>query len=811
MQDRPEDPSRRDRPHGRSERHRDRQLRHITLPEDRHRARRATDAALAAAAALGLVLVALTASPPAGFERSLATFLDALPNGLTALWQVLYGALALWAVAMVVLAVVGRRGALAGDLVAAALLALAAAILVARLTSGAWPDEYELVGALRAPEHFPPIRLAVAGAVALAAAPHTAAHARRATRWLLGLAALSAAVLGLTTPGGSLAGVLIAAGSAAVVHALFGSPAGRPSPDQIAAALADLGVVVDRLVPLERQPAGVFVLEATDAEGDRLVAKIYGRDAHDTQLLSNLWRSFRYGGHGAPVTVGRLRQVRHEALLTLLAAQAGVSTSAVVRAGRTAKGDALLVLRAGGVPIHELTTADDDDLVAGIWDAVEGLRGAGIVHGRLDDEHLVVGDDGVVGVVDFRGGSMAESEHDRRRDLAQALVTTALLVGADRAVDAAVERLGEDELGAVLPYVQSAALTPVQHVRVKADRLDVDDLRRRGAAAIGVDEPVLAKVRRISLMTAAQAVLLPAAMLALVSAASEVNLEELSAQVAQASWWWVVAAAVAAQLIWLGQMLSSMGASPIPLPGPPTYAMQHAGAYLGLVVPGSAARIALNLRYLQRQGLPSGTALTAGALDGFGGFLVQVALVVSILTLSPASLGFDLDLDLSRPSVSTRLVVLVAVTVLLAVGAVVAYAPWRRRIGAWIGTMWAEAMGALRGLRSPRRLGLLFGGNLLTNVGFALCMGALVAAVGRPLGLGQLLLIVVGTALVAGLMPVPGGIGVAEGALALGLVGAGLDEEAAFAVVIAYRLLTFYLPPVPGFFALRWLERRDYV
>jgi uncharacterized membrane protein YbhN (UPF0104 family) len=52
---------------------------------------------------------------------------------------------------------------------------------------------------------------------------------------------------------------------------------------------------------------------------------------------------------------------------------------------------------------------------------------------------------------------------------------------------------------------------------------------------------------------------------------------------------------------------------------------------------------------------------------------------------------------------------------------------------------------------------------------------------------------------------------VVEGGLAYGLVSAGLTEEAAFAAVLLYRLATFYLPPIWGYFALRWLERNKHL
>ena len=78
-------------------------------------------------------------------------------------------------------------------------------------------------------------------------------------------------------------------------------------------------------------------------------------------------------------------------------------------------------------------------------------------------------------------------------------------------------------------------------------------------------------------------------------------------------------------------------------------------------------------------------------------------------------------------------------------------------------------------------------------------------------GLAEILFINISVSLLAGVMPVPGGIGVVEGGFAYGLVGAGMTEEAAFAAVLLYRLATFYPPPIRGYFALRRLERNNHL
>ena len=75
----------------------------------------------------------------------------------------------------------------------------------------------------------------------------------------------------------------------------------------------------------------------------------------------------------------------------------------------------------------------------------------------------------------------------------------------------------------------------------------------------------------------------------------------------------------------------------------------------------------------------------------------------------------------------------------------------------------------------------------------------------------ELLFINMCVSLLSGLIPVPGGIGVTEGGLIFGLTAVGMPQEAAFAAVILYRLSTFYLPPIWGFFSLRWLEKNSYL
>jgi uncharacterized membrane protein YbhN (UPF0104 family) len=123
----------------------------------------------------------------------------------------------------------------------------------------------------------------------------------------------------------------------------------------------------------------------------------------------------------------------------------------------------------------------------------------------------------------------------------------------------------------------------------------------------------------------------------------------------------------------------------------------------------------------------------------------------------------------------------------------------------------AEARPALRVVRSPVKLAGLFGGNFVAQLLLAVVLGFTVIAFGQSATMAELLLVNTLVSLFAGFMPVPGGIGVSEAALSFCLMAIGIPESAAVAIAVVYRVLTFYLPPIWGGFAMRWLKRHDYL
>jgi glycosyltransferase 2 family protein len=601
---------------------------------------------------------------------------------------------------------------------------------------------------------------------------------------------------------------LLAVAAATTLRLAFGTSIGRPGLEDVRAALAELGVNATELENAERQVAGVYHLRGIDGEGRRLLVKLYGRGAYDTQLLARTWRRLWYRGGGRAIGTGRLESAEHEAFVTLLARSAGLATRDVVTAAATLGDDALLVLAGDAEPLGSIAPEDlDDAVVAEAWRALGLLGELRIAHLQVDPETVALVS-GEVGFVDFGEATVAPDADLLASDRAQLLITTAILVGSRRALETAVDQLGADGVEQLLPYLQSAAFSPSLRRAVKAAAVDVDEFRKDAAAAIGVEPPEPVKLRRVSWRALVQVVLLALASYAIASAATNVDWGELWSTVGDASWEWIAAAFVAAQLPRLTQAVSTLGSArphrsrwagvrhaagyQLHECGAPVQPGPHGGEHPFLPAPGP----------LRRGGGHVGDDRLARGHDRPGHAPRRSADLLRDLPCSGAARSRPRDAHArpdrrgSRARLRRR-----------ARGGPTSPRLDRRKRPALV----AEVKSAIANLRAAHKLALLVLGSVATEILFATALGLFARSLGYELSLAELLVINMSVSLLGSLVPVPGNIGVAEFGLTIGLVSAGMTDETALAAVLMYRIATFYLPPVWGFFAMLWLQRSRFL
>jgi uncharacterized membrane protein YbhN (UPF0104 family) len=268
---------------------------------------------------------------------------------------------------------------------------------------------------------------------------------------------------------------------------------------------------------------------------------------------------------------------------------------------------------------------------------------------------------------------------------------------------------------------------------------------------------------------------------------------------AQSRPWWIAALVCSTVVTYAMAATCTIGSSTAQLSPPKTFLMQVASSFVNRFVPGGIAGAVLNVRFVERSGATRSAAVTANLLNNSAGLVVHL---VMFLALLPFFGGLHRDID--PPD---NYAVFVAMLVgLVGVGAVI----WVRWIPHHLKALAASMrVAATEALRSPRRIVLLVGGSVGVTAAHGLGLWSALRAVGAPISLADVLVIYLAAAAAASLSPTPGGLGAIEAALVAGLTHSGTAVTPAAAAVIAYRIVTYWLPIIPGLLAFRWLRRAN--
>jgi glycosyltransferase 2 family protein len=778
-------------------------VRLLTETEPGRRNRRTIDSVFLAAASLLLGLSAVIASSAPEHDEDVAQALVTVLGWAGAVWRTVFVCLLALALVIVVAVALRRRWDLVRDLLVDAVVLVGSTVLLGGAVGSDWvPIEPHVLSQWGYPE----LRLAAATSVLVVVGPELVRPLRLLAAWLVPLAALGAIAFAAALPSAVLAALALGLGTGALVRLLFGTAAGVPPTADVRAALATLGVDTADLRPSLTQRIGSSEYVGHDARERPLKVRVLGRDAQDTQRLARRWRALAYRDPPRSVAVGRLEQVEHEALATVLAAQAGVRVPDVVTAALGPSGDALVVTRQPDLaPLESLPPERmTDDMLASVAEQVALLQSAGISHGRLNASNVLMVEDGPM-LVDFAAATLGAPQSALDIDLAELLVAFTILVGPDRALKKAIDAGWGDAVGRVLPYLQRAALTPHLRDLARAHEVDLKELRAAAAAATGQEAPEVAPLRRIRptdlLLTAA---LISAAYL-LISKLASIGFGTIAHELGKADLAWVVVALILAQTTFVASGASVRGAVATPLPLLPCVVLQSAMKFINLTVPSSAGRIGMNLRFLQRMGTPVPQAVAAGAVDDASETIVQVALFLLVLPFVHVSVDTG---QFHGTGPDTRLVVTIVAALVVSIVVLLAVPKVRAKVLPPV----RQALAGLWSVARDRHKRLeLFGGTVGSELLYAISLGATCLAYGVHLNLAELVFVNTAASVLSSLMPVPGGIGAAEASLSAGLIALGVDESTAFAIALTQRLCTFYLPPIWGYLSLRWLTRKGYV
>jgi undecaprenyl-diphosphatase len=648
---------------------------------------------------------------------------------------------------------------------------------------------------------FPAAHTAVAAALVTAVAPYLPRKAASAA-WVVAVAVALAEVYQGALPLAVFAGAVVGWGAGSASHLVGGAPGRRTSVEAVRRTLEDAGLCPETIT--ETRPHLLAPLRFTITTRDGRVLR--ARAVQRLHRRAGPW--YRLRRLLAPVDlqdVPRLssthQEVEHEAYVSLLAEEAGVRTPHVELACVIEHGSPLLVhRRVEGRPLAELRPAEiDDRLLDAVCTQVALLGRAHIAHHDLQAENILVDAEGDPWLLNFTFGQVGAAPTLLAQDLADVLITLVSLVGVDRTVEAAHRTLSADRLEAALAYLQPLAL----HRGVREQILDghylFSELREALADRIGRPLPSYPSPVRpralVSMLFLGGAIYLLLPQLA--------DIPETVALLRGANWWWLALAVFTGMVAIVMSAVSLLGSCDTHLPFRRTVEVQVAAAFTGRTTPGGVGFFAINIAFMEKLGMRRSLAVGVTMLNlAATGAVSAVICIVGVFAVGITG-------TLGGIRIPTGWPLLGAVAGILVVAGLLLGSPLGRRRIVRPGLQVVRELWTA--IRRPLRAVQLFGGatayHLVSALGLATCLAAFDP---HFPWLEVLVVFVVGQTL-GHIAPTPGGLGAVEALLVAGMIAVGVAPAPAVAATLVSRLLTYWLPVLPGIGMFRYLQHRGVV
>ncbi|WP_225725799.1 MULTISPECIES: lysylphosphatidylglycerol synthase transmembrane domain-containing protein [unclassified Nocardia] len=771
--------------------------------------RRTSDIIRVVLAALWLAVVVagslITRPEWLALERSVSNIVGFLNPDQSNLIYLVYG-MAILALPFAILLelIIGRQWKLlAGYAAAGAMAGLLLSITGTGLSAPKWhlqvPDRLDTFLSQFLDD---PRWIAMIAAMLTVSSPWLPTRPRRWLWFLLLAFAPIHLVVSLVVPARAMFGLAIGWLVGAVIVLLVGTPALEVPLEAAVRVLARRGHTVTAIRVIRPGGPGPLVLNATvDGPERMLVVDMYGRNQRSHGALRILWRwlTFR-SGEVAALHASMHRAVEHRALMALAIDDIGLAAHTPVAVAALERGWMVYAHTVPkGTPINELPS----DILPSVWKSLATLHAEQIAHGDLNPHEIRIAN----GTTLFGGFNAAEygaSDAQIHADAAQLMVATTALFGAETAVHAAMDSLGQQAVLAASGRLIKSAMPSGLRKAIPDWSAAVSAARDEVGKQTGRDRIEADRVTRFSRNQLIQLVLLIGLVYVAYPFISQVP--TFFTQLLTANWWWALFGLAASALTYLGTAAALWACASGLVKFTNLVIMQVANTYAATTTPAGIGGLALSVRFLQKGGLGAVRATAAVALQQ----AVQVITHIGLLLVFSVLAGTSADLSHIVPD-PTVLYLLGGVGVGI-VGAFMFVPKLRGWLNDSFRPQLRQVLSELGELaRDPKRSSVIILGCAALTLGQALALWGSVQAFGGGTTFITVTIVTMIGGTLASAAPTPGGVGAVEAALIGGLAAFGLPAEIAVPSVLLYRVLTCWLPVFGGWWIMRWLTARDMI
>ncbi|WP_343709546.1 lysylphosphatidylglycerol synthase domain-containing protein, partial [Mycobacterium sp.] len=521
-------------------------------------------------------------------------------------------------------------------------------------------------------------------------------------------------VVSAVVPARSLLGIAAGWFVGGLVILVSGTPALEVPLDGAVRAMAKRGFPVTCLRVLRPAGSGPLILAAiTEDSDENAVVEMYGPHQRSGGALRQVWRILRLrDNETAPLQASMRRAVEHRALMAIAIGELGIANTTTIAVGTLDRGWTLYAHKQiRGEPLNKCHTSTP---VAEVWESLRKLQKHQIAHGDLRNKEITVSN----GAVFFGGFGSAEygaTDNQLQADIAQLLVTTSSLYGADEAVAAAIAVLGRDTVLSASRRLTKTAVP--KHIRSSVN--DAKAVISRSRAAVmrqtGTEKIQPEAVTRFSRSQLIQLLLLGA--LVYVAYPFISTVPTFFNALGKADWWWALLGLAISASTYVGAAAALWASANKSVNFWRLSIAQVANTFAATTTPAGVGGLALSTRILQKSGLSTTRATTAVALQQSMQVIMHVLLLIFFSTAAGAGT------DLSHFVPKSTMLYLIAGAALGLVGVFLLIPNVRRWLSTAVTPKLKEIVAdIIEVAREPKRMALIVLGCSGTTLGAALAL-----------------------------------------------------------------------------------------
>lgn len=611
-------------------------------------------------------------------------------------------------------------------------------------------------------------------------------------------------IAGQTTIVAQIVNILLGWSVGLAVRYVLGTPINRASESQIKEGIEADGLkILNMEFLMETTEARIFKVKLSNNK--ELNVWVFDWELQGSGVISSWLRGLFLKTSGDFRGMSIRRRVERTALLAHAISAVGVKVPEVEMV-RELEPDSIFIALENitGKNLAELSENRlelSEQNIEQFFQSIQKLHNSDIVHRALSAENIFLTDTNTMALTAVHSGAIAATEVQQRIDLAESLVTIARVTSVQKSIQIAKKVFKTNELTSVIPALQKVAMSRKTRNYLKNDKTLLLQLRKGLGELTSTSEIEPIQFQRVNWRNVFLAIFSVFALYILVPQFSQVNVTELFSK---AQWQWAAFALIGSGLTYAASTSLLLAFVIQKISWFKTLQAQLAASFATLVTPPTLGSVAVNIRFLNRSGIPTASSATAVGVSQVVVFFVHVFL----LLISGVIAGAQTDLSFRPPRITLVIFVTLFAVLIIALSinkirnwVLLRIKPIFSQIGPTVSIVFQQ----------PKRLLISLLSSSLLNIFYIISFYASLRAFNADISIFTIAFVYLAGATIGQAAPTPGGIGAVEATLVAGLTATGVPSALALSGVLLYRIVTFYLPVLPGWFAFADLQRKNLI